>query len=93
VAVVLNGSCRRCQLLYVAVVLDGNCPRQHLSGWQLSLVAIVLGSSCPGGSCLVAVVYEAIVLEPLYHESWEMTTKILSLVQAGEMGCCEEFTA
>jgi len=29
----------------------GSCLRWQFSGWQLSLVAVVLGGGCPGGIC------------------------------------------
>ena len=49
-AIFLGGNCPKGQLTrgavdWVAITLDGTCPRWELSGGQLS------GGSCPGGNC------------------------------------------
>jgi len=50
----------------------GTCFRLTvLLGWQLSCVAIVLGGSCPDGSCLVAVVWWQ--LSGLHLSRWKLS--------------------
>jgi len=49
----------------VAVVLGGNC-----AGWQLFWVEIVIGISCPGGSCLGGFCFRTEIMIQLF---WKYT--------------------